>query len=148
MANTSLPNLTERTATANTDLIHVNSGGTDYKETKANFLSDVNSSINSLNNSLTQSLNFFKSSGAWPEQVTDLNDVYSNIDSNGKMNIVRYHSSSTSTSHTPVTGDGICITFKASAPYGVQFVICNVGVYARYINQGIWGEWKRISYFS
>lgn len=52
MANTSLPNLTERTATANTDLIHVNSGGTDYKETKANFLSDVNSSINSLNNSL------------------------------------------------------------------------------------------------
>lgn len=55
MANTSLPNLTERTATANSDLIHVNSGGTDYKETKANFLSDVNSSITSLNNSLTQS---------------------------------------------------------------------------------------------
>lgn len=54
MANTSLPNLTERTATANTDLIHVNSGGTDYKETKANFLSDVNSSITSLNNSLTK----------------------------------------------------------------------------------------------
>lgn len=52
MANTSLPNLTERTATANSDLIHVNSGGTDYKETKANFLSDVNASINSLNNSL------------------------------------------------------------------------------------------------
>lgn len=52
MANTSLPNLTERTATANTDLIHVNSGGTDYKETKANFLSDVNSSISALNNSL------------------------------------------------------------------------------------------------
>lgn len=52
MANTSLPNLTERTATANSDLIHVNSGGTDYKETKGNFLSDVNSSITSLNNSL------------------------------------------------------------------------------------------------
>lgn len=56
MANTSLPALTERTATANSDLIHVNSGGTDYKETKANFLSDVNASINSLNNSLTNSL--------------------------------------------------------------------------------------------
>lgn len=55
MANTSLPNLTERTATANSDLIHVNSGGTDYKETKANFLSDVNSSITSLNNSLAKS---------------------------------------------------------------------------------------------
>ena len=55
MANTSLPNLTERTATASSDLIHVNSGGTDYKETKANFLSDVNSSITSLNNSLTNS---------------------------------------------------------------------------------------------
>lgn len=56
MANTSLPALTERTATANSDLIHVNSGGTDYKETKANFLSDVNASINSLNNSLANSL--------------------------------------------------------------------------------------------
>lgn len=56
MANTSLPNLTERTATASSDLIHVNSGGTDYKETKANFLSDVNSSITSLNNSLANSL--------------------------------------------------------------------------------------------
>ena len=55
MANTSLPSLTERTATANSDLIHVNSGGTDYKETKANFLSDVNSSIYALNNSLTPS---------------------------------------------------------------------------------------------
>ena len=54
MANTSLPNLTERTATASSDLIHVNSGGTDYKETKANFLSDVNSSITSLNNSLAR----------------------------------------------------------------------------------------------
>ena len=57
MANTSLPNLTERTATANSDLIHVNSGGTDYKETKGNFLSDVNSSISALNNSLANKLN-------------------------------------------------------------------------------------------
>jgi len=52
MANTSLPNLTERATTANSDLIHINSGGTDYKQTKANFLSDVNSSITSINNSL------------------------------------------------------------------------------------------------
>jgi len=63
MANTSLPNLTERTATANTDLIHVNSGGTDYKETKANFLSDVNSSISALNNSLTK----YYDTGAYPD---------------------------------------------------------------------------------
>ena len=55
MPNQSLVDLTERTATADSDLIHVNSGGTDYKETKANFLSDVNSSITSLNNSLTNS---------------------------------------------------------------------------------------------
>lgn len=59
MANTSLPNLTERTATANSDLIHVNSGGTDYKETKGNFLSDINSSISALNNSLTKSSGTF-----------------------------------------------------------------------------------------
>lgn len=38
MANKSLTDLTARTATADTDLIHVNSGGTDYKETKFNFL--------------------------------------------------------------------------------------------------------------
>lgn len=38
MANKSLTDLTARTATADSDLIHVNSGGTDYKETKLNFL--------------------------------------------------------------------------------------------------------------
>lgn len=52
MANKNLTDLTARTATAGSDLIHVNSGGTDYKETKANFLQDVNSSISSLNSSL------------------------------------------------------------------------------------------------
>lgn len=38
MANKSLTDLTARTATADSDLIHVNSGGTDYKETKSDFL--------------------------------------------------------------------------------------------------------------
>lgn len=38
MANKSLTDLTERTGTASSDLLHVNSGGTDYKETKQNFL--------------------------------------------------------------------------------------------------------------
>lgn len=33
-----LTDLTERTATADTDLIHVNSSGTDYKESRSNFL--------------------------------------------------------------------------------------------------------------
>lgn len=33
-----LTQLTARTATADSDLIHVNSGGTDYKETKIDFL--------------------------------------------------------------------------------------------------------------
>lgn len=33
-----LTDLTERTATADTDLVHVNSGGVDYKESKDNFL--------------------------------------------------------------------------------------------------------------
>lgn len=108
---------------------------------------DVPDKLIAESNSLAQSLNYFKSAGAYPEQVTDLNAVYSGIDSNGKMNIVRYYTSSISTSHAPVNGDGICITFKASAPYGVQFVICNIGVYVRYINEGSWSEWKRISYY-
>lgn len=38
MANKSLTDLTARTATADSDLIHVNSGGTDYKEQKIDFL--------------------------------------------------------------------------------------------------------------
>lgn len=41
MANKSLTDLTARTATADSDLIHVNSGGTDYKETKANFSANL-----------------------------------------------------------------------------------------------------------
>ena len=55
MANKNLTDLTARTATADSDLIHVNSGGTDYKETKANFLSNITSSISSINSSLTKS---------------------------------------------------------------------------------------------
>lgn len=38
MANKSLTDLTARTATADSDLLHINSGGTDYKETKSDFL--------------------------------------------------------------------------------------------------------------
>ena len=38
MAKKSLTDLTSRTATAATDLMHINSGGTDYKQTKDNFL--------------------------------------------------------------------------------------------------------------
>lgn len=38
MANKSLTDLTARTTTEDSDLLHVNSGGTDYKETKLNFL--------------------------------------------------------------------------------------------------------------
>ena len=56
MANKNLTDLTARTATADSDLIHVNSGGTDYKETKANFLSNITSSISSINSSLANSL--------------------------------------------------------------------------------------------
>ena len=33
--------LTARTATADSDILHVNSGGTDYKQTKANFTKDI-----------------------------------------------------------------------------------------------------------
>ena len=54
MANKNLTDLTARTATADSDLIHVNSGGTDYKETKANFLSNITSSISSINSSLAR----------------------------------------------------------------------------------------------
>lgn len=38
MANKSLTDLVARTATALTDLLHINSGGTDYKQTKHDFL--------------------------------------------------------------------------------------------------------------
>ena len=41
MANRSLLDLTELTTTADTDLLHVNSGGTDYKESKEKFVQDL-----------------------------------------------------------------------------------------------------------
>ena len=41
MANQSLTDLTARTSTADSDLIHVNASGTDYKQTKQNFISDL-----------------------------------------------------------------------------------------------------------
>lgn len=41
MANKNLTDLTARTATADSDLLHINSGGTDYKETKGDFCKDI-----------------------------------------------------------------------------------------------------------
>lgn len=51
-----LYNLTPVTAVNDSDLLHVNQGSvsSDKKVTKANLLKEVNNSINSLNNSLTQ----------------------------------------------------------------------------------------------
>lgn len=46
-----LTDLAERTATADTDLMHINSGGTDYKETKANFVKDLVQTITFSNTS-------------------------------------------------------------------------------------------------
>lgn len=53
-----LYNLTPVTAVNDSDLLHVNQGSvsSDKKVTKANLLKEVNSSITSLNSSLTQSL--------------------------------------------------------------------------------------------
>lgn len=64
-----LYNLTEVTTVNNSDLLHVNQGSvsSDKKVTKQNLLKEVNSSITSLNNSLTQLLKtglFTKSSPA------------------------------------------------------------------------------------
>ena len=41
-----LTDLTARTATADTDLMHINSGGTDYKETKADFTKNLSKYVN------------------------------------------------------------------------------------------------------
>lgn len=50
-----LPALDERTATARSDLMLINSGGADFKETKENFLADVYSSIDTVNGNLRNS---------------------------------------------------------------------------------------------
>lgn len=54
-----LYNLTEVSTVNNSDLLHVNQGSvsSDKKVTKANLLKEVNSSITSLNNSLTKCFN-------------------------------------------------------------------------------------------
>lgn len=59
-----LTDLTERTATANTDLLHVNSGGTDYKESKANFTSDLAKEISfSTSSTLTSQIDALEPGG-------------------------------------------------------------------------------------
>ena len=55
MANQSLTDLTARTSTADTDLIHVNSGGTDYKQAKSDFTKDIVTKITFNNTSLLTS---------------------------------------------------------------------------------------------
>lgn len=115
MANTSLPNLTERTATANSDLIHVNSGGTDYKETKANFLSDVNSSISALNNSLTNSLKL----GDWTANLT----LPYTPTSDGFISVwLNPSSASGAYARLSVTGDSHAMGLNAKGGDGVTLV--------------------------
>lgn len=57
MANKNLTDLTARTATADSDLIHVNSGGVDYKETKVNFLQGDFNHVFANNSLLTTQVN-------------------------------------------------------------------------------------------
>lgn len=144
-----LYNLTAVTTVNDSDLLHVNQGGvsSDKKVTKQNLLKEVNSSISSINNSLTQCLNFFTPVGSSGELLNDLNGAYTGMTGNGKLSIVRYYAESASSAHAPVGGDGICITYRATASYGVQFVLCNVGVYVRYINT-TFGQWKNINYYT
>lgn len=137
MANTSLPNLTERTATANSDLIHVNSGGTDYKETKANFLSDVNASINSLNNSLANTL------GKYPSNIASFSEFDALATSGG------FHTFRTSASFAcgngtmPNYGRGLIMNYTSTDS---SFIICSpTGFVYGFKNSGNWNL-KQLSF--
>ena len=60
-----LPDIPERTATADTDLIHVNSGGSDYKQTKINFLRGDFFFVLSNSASITSSAESLKALGTY-----------------------------------------------------------------------------------
>lgn len=65
MANKSVVDLTARTATADSDLIHVNSGGTDYKETKANFLQGDFYHVFANDSTITSQVDALPTIGTW-----------------------------------------------------------------------------------
>lgn len=70
-----LYNLTEVTTVNNSDLLHVNQGSvsSDKKVTKQNLLKEVNSSISSINNSLTQRLTDISSQFTWNTSLSAVN---------------------------------------------------------------------------
>lgn len=120
MANTSLPNLTERTATANSDLIHVNSGGTDYKETKANFLSDVNSSITSLNNSLATKTGTYKN-------APDFSGAYPSVTIRQSGHVVSIYGFINTLNISITSGNKLGTVSGVSLPVQTIRVLCNYG---------------------
>ena len=87
MPNQSLTDLTERSTTADTDLIHVNSGGTDYKETKANFLSNITSDISSINSSLSNKQDDLKWTMVYNQSISP-SSTYSFSSSAGRLYLV------------------------------------------------------------
>lgn len=70
MANKNLTDLTARTATADSDLIHVNSGGTDYKETKRDFLQGDFYITFGNTSTLTSQIDALPSLGTWFGRIT------------------------------------------------------------------------------
>ena len=123
-----LTDLTARTSTADTDLMHINSGGTDYKETKADFLKDV-----------PQTITFGTST-----------TLFSQIDA--ITTYKKYFGTIASYGHQSETGVPINASFYVEAyAYGATTAFCIItviGASGRSFwaakGSGTWGNWQEV----
>lgn len=89
-------------------------------------------------------MNYFQPVGYSPGATTNLNGAYTAM-SAGSCAIYKYGAN---TANAPTAGDGMCIQFKINSAYGVQMVLCNVGLYMRYVNYATFGDWKLVNSYN
>ena len=127
-----LTELTERTATDNADLLHINSNGTDYKETKQNFLIDLPRRF-------------------YPNTSSDLRaQIKAKVDEIGTTvslyGIIGSYNHQTETG-TP-TNNNFYFEALSSGTASVKLVITIIGLSGRkwesYYASGAWGEWQEV----
>lgn len=127
MPNQSLVDLTERTATADTDLIHVNSGGSDYKQTKQKFLRGNFAHQFANNSTLTSQLDTLASEVVF-------GTIHGDISSNGHQTETGMPVNSNGTVFARIFSTGqMSVSFFPNATSD-EYVI---------FKQGTWGTWEK-----
>ena len=94
MANKSLTDLTARTSTEDTDLIHVNASGTDYKQTKSDFMNGTLLKTFANSSLLTAQVDALPAQGTWFGRLVGYGYQSTTgipVDSNGDVFVQKYN---------------------------------------------------------